>query len=51
MPKYKIYLEWIVSSVVEVDADCLDDAILEVESNDSLVPQDGDYVSGSLEIN
>lgn len=51
MPKYKIYLEWIVTSTVEVDADSLDNAILEVENNDSVIPTEGDYLSGSLNIN
>jgi hypothetical protein len=51
MPKYKVYVEWVVTSTVEVEANSFDEAIMEVESNDSLIPSDGDYLAGSLEIN
>jgi hypothetical protein len=51
MPKYKVYVEWVVTSTVEVEANSLDEAISEVEANDSLIPTEGDYLSGSLDIN
>lgn len=51
MPKYKVYVEWVVTSTVEVEADSLDDAIAEVDYNDSLLPVEGEYLSGSLMIN
>ena len=51
MPKYKVYVEWVVTTTVEVEADCLESAIDEVNNNDSLIPAEGDYLSGSLVIN
>jgi len=51
MAKYKVYVEWTVTSTVEVEASSLDEAILEVENNDSLIPTEGDYLDGSLDIN
>lgn len=51
MPKYKVYVEWVSTAIVEVEADCLESAIDEVNSNDSLIPTEGDYLDGSLDIN
>jgi len=51
MPKYKVYVEWISTAIVEVEADCLESAIDEVNNNDSLIPTEGDYLDGSLDIN
>ena len=51
MPVYKVVVEWAVFSEVEVAANSLNEAILDVEYNDSLVPSDGTYIDGSLVIN
>jgi hypothetical protein len=51
MPIYKVAVEWSVFSEVEVEAPSMEEAIMEVESNDSLIPVEGDYIDGSLVIN
>lgn len=51
MNTYKVAIEWAVMSEVEVQANSLEEAIIEVENNDSLVPTDGAFIDGSLTIN
>ena len=49
--KYKVMVEWVVCTTVEVEADSVEDAIQKVESDDSLIPTEGSYLDGSLTIN
>lgn len=51
MPKYKVYVEWMTTATVEVEANSLNEAIEKIDLDDSLIPTEGDYVDGSLEIN
>jgi hypothetical protein len=51
MPVYKVAVEWSVFSEVEVEASSMEEAIMEVESNDSILPVEGSYIDGSLTIN
>ena len=49
--RYKVMVEWVVCAEVEVEASSIDEAIDEVNFNDSLIPAEGSYVDGSLVIN
>ena len=51
MPKYKVYVEWTVTSIVEVEANSMDDAVNIVQEDSSLIPKQGDYLEGSLDVN
>lgn len=51
MPRYKVAVEWSVCTEIEVEANSVEEAIMEVEYDDSLIPADGDYIDGSLKIN
>lgn len=51
MTTYKVAVEWVVFSEVEVEAATLDEAISEVESNESLIPSEGAFVENSLVVN
>ena len=51
MPKYKVVVEWSVFSEIEVEAPSMEEAIMEVEGNDSIIPTEGSYIDGSLSIN
>ena len=51
MPKYKVYVEWTVTSIVEVEANSMDDAVNIVQEDSSLIPERGDYLEGSLDVN
>lgn len=49
MKNYKIPCSWQMYGYVTVEAESLDDAILIAEGDDVSLP-DGEYVSGSFEI-
>lgn len=51
MSKYKVAVEWSVMAEVEVEADSMEQAIMEVEYNDSIIPTEGDYIDGSMLVN
>lgn len=50
MPKFKVAVEWVVTTDVVVEAETLEDAILKVEDMPEL-PDDGEYLDGSFEVN
>lgn len=50
MSKFTIAVEWVMTADVVVEANSLDEAIRQVEDMPSL-PEDGDYLDGSFEIN
>lgn len=51
MPKvYQVYVEWVMTAVVEQEADSLDEAVDLVRSGTvSNLPADAEYCSGSFE--
>ena len=52
MAKFKVAVEWTMYGTVEVDADNVEDAIDNVENDpDMPLPDDGEYVDGSFQIN
>lgn len=50
MPKFKVAVEWVVTTDVVIEAETLEDAILKVEDMPEL-PDDGEYLDGSFEVN
>jgi hypothetical protein len=50
MAKFKIAVEWVMTTDVVIEAETLEDAILKVEDMPEL-PDDGDYLDGSFEVN
>ena len=50
MPKFKVAVEWVVTTDVVIEAETLEDAILQVEDMPEL-PDDGDYLDGSFQVN
>ncbi len=50
MAKFKVAVEWVMTTDVVIEAETLEDAILQVEDMPEL-PDDGDYLDGSFEVN
>ncbi len=50
MAKFKVSVEWVMTTDVVIEAETLEDAILQVEDMPEL-PDDGDYLDGSFEVN
>jgi hypothetical protein len=50
MAKFKVAVEWVMTTDVVIEAETLEDAILKVEDMPEL-PDDGDYLDGSFEVN
>lgn len=50
MAKFKVAVEWVMTKNIEIEADSLSEAILEAEDLPNL-PDDGDYLEGSFEVN
>jgi len=49
--KYKVFVEWSIAAIIEVEAESLDEAIEDVESRPGLPDNGGDYVDGSFSVN
>ena len=49
--KFKVQVEWTMTATVEVEADCVDDAILEAGDASTPLPTNGEYLSGSFQVN
>lgn len=50
MAKFKVAVEWVMTTDVVIEAETLEDAILQVEDMPEL-PDDGDYLDGSFQVN
>lgn len=50
MNKYKVAVEWMMFSFIEVEASSIEEAISIVENEDSSLP-DGDYLDDSFQVN
>ena len=50
MAKFKVAVEWVMTTDVVIEAETLEDAILQVEDIPEL-PDDGDYLDGSFQVN
>ena len=50
MNKYKVAVEWMMFSFIEVEAASMEEAISIVENEDSSLP-DGDYLDDSFQVN
>jgi hypothetical protein len=50
MAKFKVAVEWVMTTDVVIEAETLEDAILKIEDMPEL-PDDGDYLDGSFEVN
>lgn len=48
--KYKVFVEWSIATIIEVEAESIDEAIEDVESRPG-VPDNGDYIDGSFSVN
>lgn len=46
---WQVPVYWQMKSVVEVEADTLEDAIYQVQTGDNPLPEDGEYLDGSWE--
>lgn len=50
MNKYKVAVEWMMTSFIEVEASSIEEAISIVENEDGSLPE-GDYLDDSFEVN
>lgn len=50
MNKYKVSVEWIMFTTLEVEASSMEEAISIVENEDGSLP-DGDYLDDSFQVN
>jgi hypothetical protein len=50
MAKFKVAVEWVMTTDIVVEANSLAEAIRKAEDMDDL-PDDGDYLDGSFEVN
>lgn len=52
MPKFKIPVEWSMSSSIEIDADTFEDAVRTARENlnNFSLPEDGEYIPDSFSI-
>ena len=50
MNKYKVAVEWMMFSFIEVEAASMEEAISIVENEDGSLP-DGDYLDDSFQVN
>ena len=50
--KYRVCVEWSVMAIIEVEAESIDEAIENIESNtDAPLPTNGGYIDGSFSVN
>lgn len=49
MAKWNVPVYWQMKSVIEVEADTLEDAIYKAQTDDNPLPADGEYLDGSWE--
>ena len=49
MKKWRIPVYWTMRSIMEVEADTLEDAIQTAQEDDGPLPIDGEYLDGSWE--
>lgn len=47
--KWKVPAYWTMRTIMEVEADTLEDAIYKVQTDDGPLPTDGEYLDGSWE--
>lgn len=50
MAKFKVAVEWVMTANLIIEAETLEDAILQVEDMPDL-PDNGDYLDSSFEVN